>query len=57
MTSKIPPGATHAIGETYYRKARGGAYYWCRNGRNWRYMEDKSARHALERARKLEKNA
>ena len=50
----IPTGATHAFNGAYYRQASGGAYYWCRDGRNWRYMEDKQARRILLNAKKLE---
>lgn len=57
MTEAIPPGATHALGETYYRKAVRGAYVWRRDRLGWAYMEDASARHAMRRARKLEQNA
>ncbi|CAD5376763.1 conserved hypothetical protein [Pseudomonas sp. OF001] len=53
----IPEGATHTLEGAYYRKARGGAYYWCRDGRNWRYMEDKQARFVLKRAQALENKA
>lgn len=57
MTTAIPPGATHALGENFYRKAGRGAYVWRRERLGWTYMEDTSARHAIRRARKLEQNA
>jgi hypothetical protein len=57
MTKAIPPGATHALGENFYRKAGRGAYVWRRDRLGWTYMEDTSARHAMRRARKLEQNA
>lgn len=49
----VPPGATHANGDAYYKRASGGAYFWCRDRRRWVYMEDASARRALKRAVRL----
>ncbi|MBV2131998.1 hypothetical protein KRX52_04195 [Pseudomonas sp. MAP12] len=51
----IPPGATHAHGQTYYRKRpQGGADVWCREKLGWKYMEDRSAKAAIRIAEKLE---
>lgn len=49
-----PAGATHALGNTYYRRRpQGGADVWCREHGRWKYMEDKSARKAMKEATRL----
>lgn len=50
----IPAGATHAIGQTYYRKRpQGGADVWCREHQRWNHMEDKSTKKMLKEATRL----
>ncbi len=56
--SSAPARATHAIGETYYRKRpQGGADVWCADRGRWVYIEDKSAKRVMRFGKRLESAA